>query len=112
MEQVQQSYPATDVETLALIHSFSQEAEMRWHDHGSNECLNTAIAIQFLHLGYLLSGNERRLEFLNKGRRMAERMKLFGVEHDASSAATFENMSQEARKANAHFAWGHYNWIR
>lgn len=85
---------------------------MLWQSERSSDSLNTLVAIQ-LHCMMLTAHgkDEQTPGLLLEGRRMAERMQLFGVRHDAALAASFAALSPKWKRATAHTAWGVYNWL-
>lgn len=50
-------------------------------------------------------------DLLDDGRAMAERLKLFGVQHTPENAASFEAMHPDLKRAAAHTAWGAYSYL-
>lgn len=47
-------------------------------------------------------------ELIEDGRRMAERLQLFGVRHTDEYAAKFVSLSEEWKRATSFVAWGAY----
>lgn len=112
MAQQKHSYSAVDVRSVALARFFLAETEMLWQSERSSDSLNTLVAIQLYCMMLTAQGkDEQTPDLLLEGRRMAERMRLFGVPHDASLAASFAALSPKWKRATAHTAWGVYNWL-
>ena len=77
-----------------------------------NDSVITAAACQVFSFGCVTQGrDELGLRLLADGRRMAERLRLFGVSRDEPLTASLRDASPEVLKATAHVAWGMHNWL-
>lgn len=60
---------------------------------------------------HLVISDVSPIDLLEEGRRMAERLRLFDVEHTNANTAVFDGFSPEKRQFTAHVAWGAFNFL-
>jgi hypothetical protein len=105
------SYSIEDLDAAELGYLFCGEARKLWEEQRSIESVNNVAASQILCSVCLSLGlDEFGHELLTGGRKMAESLNLFGIEHSASLAATFDALSMKEKRAAACTAWGFYSW--
>ncbi|KJZ73988.1 hypothetical protein HIM_06656 [Hirsutella minnesotensis 3608] len=107
-----QAYSVTYPETWTLAAALSDEAERLWRAEQSSDSIVTVAACLCLRGVYALRGQDVLCQELAlTGRKMAERLHLFGVNPDAPAAAALGAKSAEWTRFAAHVAWGAYNWL-
>ncbi|KAL9086378.1 MAG: hypothetical protein Q9165_007164 [Trypethelium subeluteriae] len=112
LRRVKQSYTLTDLGSSPLAKAFFKEAEMLWIGERSCDSVTTAAAIQLFAYGCASQGRDDLSgNLLAEGRRMAERLHLFGRPHDDTTAAYFASLSPDDKRAASHTAWGIHNWL-
>lgn len=72
---------------------------------------SSALAV-FSMLCTLQCREDLAFETQQLGRKMGERMKLFGVANEGPNRTHFHNMSPKMKIASAQVAWGLYSWLR
>ncbi|KAK8117696.1 uncharacterized protein PG998_005977 [Apiospora kogelbergensis] len=103
---------AIDSRALALGHAFFQEAEMLYKAERMSELLpNSSALAVFSMLCTLQCREDLAFETQQLGRKMGERMKLFGVANEGPNRTHFHNMSPKMKIASAQVAWGLYSWL-
>ena len=110
--QLKQSYAAIDERASAYIHPLLYETETQYRRNVSSDSITTVSAIQVFLIGCQLVGKPeqaRELDF--EARSMAERMGLFGSQTQAQPSSVFQSESSYDRtRAEAHAAWGIFNY--
>ncbi|TEA14931.1 Nitrogen assimilation transcription factor nit-4 [Colletotrichum sidae] len=106
-----QKYTAIKLQTSVLKAALFQEAEMLWNGEAANDSILTVAAIEVFSNACVYEGKDALgMELAMTGRRIAERMGLFGSAEDAT-AADLARKSPEWARAVAHIAWGAYVWL-
>lgn len=109
---MQQAYSAIDETVSALSQDFMRDASVLWRAERSSDSLVNVAAILMLSVScHLERSSVDSNDLLNEGRAMAERMKLFGVQHTPDNAASFDSLDPDIKRAMAHTAWGAYSYL-
>ncbi|CAJ0550905.1 Ff.00g108350.m01.CDS01 [Fusarium sp. VM40] len=107
-----QAYSAIDETVSALSQDFMRDASVLWRAERSSDSLVNVAAILMLSVScHLERSSVDSNDLLNEGRAMAERMKLFGVQHTPDNAASFDSLDPDTKRAMAHTAWGAYSYL-
>lgn len=108
----QHSYAAIEPGALCFARAFQDEAKFLWQCERSTDCVTTVAGAMIYCMMTIGQGSDQDcLETLREVRQMAERLKLFGVPHDTTTAASFDNLPAEVKRAAAHTAWGTYSCL-
>jgi hypothetical protein len=111
-DDLQQQYCATNPGAATSASKFLDEALKLWKLNSAHDSLMTAAAAQLLSLICFCNGKETIAQSLrDDGKRMAERMELFGVVSDDASISRQREMPLPALRATSYVAWGCFNWL-
>jgi hypothetical protein len=104
-------YSAVDSSTAKLSYAFRTEATALLRSEQNDDSLNTVCALNYLSLSSSCAGDEDLShEYCDQARKMAIRMKLFGVPKD-NTVETGGWMANNWKLTTAYCAWGLYNWL-
>ena len=109
----QQAYTAIDVAAAPLVHTFFREAMVLWSGLGNAPSLVSIAALEVFSMGgYYYGRDDRALDALIQGRRMAEKMDLLGIPwYSPEIIRRLQQKSSKWLRAAAHAAWGVHNWL-
>ena len=92
--------------------AFCREAELLWRGETASDSLNTVAALMLFYGATVSLGKDALcLEVLEAGRRMAERLGLFGVPAESAIDMSVSERSSEWVKAGSTTAWGVYSLL-
>ncbi|KJZ80085.1 hypothetical protein HIM_00799 [Hirsutella minnesotensis 3608] len=107
-----QAYTTVDLNVAALPPAFFEEAESLSRGEATSDSATAVAAFFVFGVGCNAHGKADVAEQAFRcGRRMAERLGLFGASFDGESAASSMGETAELVRMASHTAWGAFNWL-
>ncbi|OLN86767.1 Nitrogen assimilation transcription factor nirA 1 [Colletotrichum chlorophyti] len=107
-----QTYGAIDPQVPSFKGPFARATELLWRaERPKDSVLNLAAILMFSLSCHTTDCGVSLAELLGDGRRMAERLELFGEPDTSEVLSSFSNLSDDWKRATAHVAWGSYGWM-